>query len=225
MTIRVVLADDQPLIRAALRMVITDVPDIDVAGEAGTGAEVAELAGTLCPDVVVMDIRMPVMDGIEATRRMKAWRPSLGVVALTAQEDDTIVREMLVAGATGYVLKDSDGDDILQAVMQAALGGAVLSPTITPTVIDELTGLLAGPGLADHEELLGVEERQQGFAEARVVVDHHHADLMGRERRRGSRRRGRRSPATWGGLAHGRSLVAGPRRPNPPEGCFRRWRE
>jgi signal transduction histidine kinase len=86
---------------------------------------------------------MPTMDGIEATRRLKELRPGIGVVALTGHEDQAIVREMLVAGASGYVLKDSDGDDILQAVMQAALGGAVLSPTITPTVIDELTEAFA----------------------------------------------------------------------------------
>jgi signal transduction histidine kinase len=100
------------------------------------------MAPDIEPDVVLMDIRMPVMDGIEATRRMKAWRPSLGVVALTAQEDDTIVREMLVAGATGYVLKDSDGDVILNAIHEAAGGGAVLSPAVAPRVIDQLTEAL-----------------------------------------------------------------------------------
>jgi two-component system sensor histidine kinase KdpD len=89
-----------------------------------------------------MDIRMPAMDGIEATRRLKAARPDLGVVALTAQEDETVVREMLVAGASGYVLKDSDGDDILSAVLHAARGGAVISPAVTPAVIEQLTEAL-----------------------------------------------------------------------------------
>ena len=89
-----------------------------------------------------MDVRMPAMDGIEATRRLKKLRPSVEIVALTANEDQAIVREMLVAGASGFVLKDSDGEDILNAVMQAALGGAVLSPGVTSTVIDELTEAL-----------------------------------------------------------------------------------
>jgi signal transduction histidine kinase len=113
-----------------------------VVGEATNGREALELIETHDPDVVLMDIRMPVMDGIEATRRLKARRPELGVVALTAQEDDTIVREMLVAGASGYVLKDSDGDVILNAITEAAGGGAVLSPTVAPRVIEQLTEAL-----------------------------------------------------------------------------------
>jgi signal transduction histidine kinase len=114
----------------------------EIAGEATNGRDALELLERIDPDVVLMDIRMPVMDGIEATRRMKLARPELGVVALTAQEDDTIVREMLVAGATGYVLKDSDGDVILNAISEAAGGGAVLSPTVAPRVIDQLTEAL-----------------------------------------------------------------------------------
>ncbi len=113
-----------------------------IVGEATNGRQALEMIETLDPDVVLMDIRMPVMDGIEATRRLKASRPLLGVVALTAQEDDTIVREMLVAGASGYVLKDSDGDVILNAITEAAGGGAVLSPTVAPRVIEQLTEAL-----------------------------------------------------------------------------------
>ncbi len=96
----------------------------------------------LAPDVVLMDVRMPGMDGIETTREMKARFPELGIVALTGSEDQRAVRDMLVAGATGYVLKDSDGDEILHAVRQAVTGGGVLSPEVTPTVIDELTEAL-----------------------------------------------------------------------------------
>ena len=136
------VVDDNAGFRESL-LTLLDTEELLVVGEARTGEEALELVQRIDPDVVLMDVRMPTMDGIEATRRLKELRPGIGVVALTGHEDQAIVREMLVAGASGYVLKDSDGDDILQAVMQAALGGAVLSPTITPTVIDELTEAFA----------------------------------------------------------------------------------
>jgi DNA-binding NarL/FixJ family response regulator/anti-sigma regulatory factor (Ser/Thr protein kinase) len=136
------VVDDNAGFRESL-LTLLDTEELLVVGEAKTGEEALELVQRIDPDVVLMDVRMPTMDGIEATRRLKERHPGIGVVALTGHEDQAIVREMLVAGASGYVLKDSDGDDILQAVMQAALGGAVLSPTITPTVIDELTEAFA----------------------------------------------------------------------------------
>src|SRR5207244_1698659 len=113
-----------------------------VVGEAGDGRAALDLIPKTDPDVVLMDIRMPLLDGVEATRRLKAWRSGIGVVALTANDDQTVVREMLVAGASGYVLKDSDGDVILNAVAEAAHGGAVLSPGVTPAVIEQLTEAL-----------------------------------------------------------------------------------
>ncbi|MFL5768348.1 MAG: response regulator [Actinomycetota bacterium] len=140
--VRVMVVDDNAGFRESL-LTLLDTEELLVVGEAKTGQEALELVQRIDPDVVLMDVRMPAMDGIEATRRLKELHPGVGVVALTGHEDQAIVREMLVAGASGYVLKDSDGDDILQAVMQAALGGAVLSPTITPTVIDELTEAFA----------------------------------------------------------------------------------
>jgi signal transduction histidine kinase len=136
------VVDDNAGFRESL-LSLLDTQELLVVGEATTGEEALELLARVEPDVVLMDVRMPAMDGIEATRRLKELRPGIGVVALTGHEDQSIVREMLVAGASGYVLKDSDGDDILQAVMQAALGGAVLSPTITPAVIHELTEAFA----------------------------------------------------------------------------------
>jgi signal transduction histidine kinase len=139
--LRVMVVDDNDGFRESLIELLA-AGGHEVAGEATNGREALEMLDGLDPDVVLMDIRMPVMDGIEATRLMKAERPSLGVVALTAQEDDTIVREMLVAGATGYVLKDSDGDVILNAISEAAGGGAVLSPAVAPRVIDQLTEAL-----------------------------------------------------------------------------------
>jgi DNA-binding NarL/FixJ family response regulator/anti-sigma regulatory factor (Ser/Thr protein kinase) len=135
--LRVLVVDDNDGFRGSLAALLCG-EDLEVVGEAADGAEAIERARELSPDVVLMDIRMPGMDGIEATRRLKALRPSVEVVALTGLEEQRAVRDMLVAGAAGYVLKDSDGDQIVNAVRRAADGGALLSPSVTPTVIDEL---------------------------------------------------------------------------------------
>ena len=135
--LRVLVVDDNEGFRGSLAALLGS-EDFEVVGEASNGAEAIERVLELSPDVVLMDIRMPGMDGIEATRRLKELRPSLEVVALTGLEEQRAVRDMLVAGAAGYVLKDSDGDQIVHAVRRAAEGGALLSPQVTPTVIDQL---------------------------------------------------------------------------------------
>ena len=135
--LRVLVVDDNDGFRGSLTALLCG-EDLEVVGEAANGVEAIDRVRELSPDVVLMDIRMPEMDGIEATRRLKALRPSLEVVALTGLEEQRAVRDMLVAGAAGYVLKDSDGDQIVHAVRRAADGGALLSPSVTPTVIDEL---------------------------------------------------------------------------------------
>ncbi len=140
-SLRVVVVDDNGGFRESLVQLLR-AGGHEVVGEAADGRQALTVVAEAGPDVVLMDIRMPAMDGIEATRRLKAARPDLGVVALTAQEDETVVREMLVAGASGYVLKDSDGDDILSAVLHAAHGGAVISPGVTPAVIEQMTEAL-----------------------------------------------------------------------------------
>jgi signal transduction histidine kinase len=139
--VRVVVVDDNDGFRESLAVLLHG-EDLDVIGQAATGAEALELLRTLTPDVVLMDIRMPEMDGIETTRRLKILRPTVGVVALTGLEDQRAVRDMLVAGASSYVLKDSDGDDIVNAIMRAAAGGGLLSPEVIPQVIEELTEAL-----------------------------------------------------------------------------------
>lgn len=139
--VRVLVVDDNVGFRESL-LSLLDAGDLIVIGEASSGAQALDLVPSLEPDVVLMDVRMPEMDGIEATRLLKERFPGIGVVALSGHEDQEIVREMLVAGASGYVLKDSDGDDILNAVMLAAQGGAVLSPEVTPRVIGDLTQAL-----------------------------------------------------------------------------------
>jgi signal transduction histidine kinase len=139
--IRVLVVDDNAGFRESL-LALLDAGDLVVIGEAHSGLQALEMVPRLSPDVVLMDVRMPEMDGIETTRVLKQRFPGVGVVALSGHEDQDIVRDMLVAGASGYVLKDSDGDDILNAVMLAASGGAVLSPQVTPRVIEELTEAL-----------------------------------------------------------------------------------
>lgn len=139
--IRVLVVDDNDGFRESLVFLLSG-EDLEVVGQAGTGPEAVEMTIRLMPDVVLMDVRMPEMDGIEATRRLKAARPGVGVVALSSMEEQRAVREMLVAGAAGYVLKDSDGDAIVRAVREAVSGGAPLSPEVAPVVIEELTDAL-----------------------------------------------------------------------------------
>ncbi|MEX1263431.1 MAG: response regulator [Actinomycetota bacterium] len=139
--VRVLLVDDNDGFRESLAMLL-GAEEMVVVGQAPDGQSALAMIEGLDPDVVLMDVRMPGMDGIETTRELKSRFPALGIVALTGSEDQRAVREMLVAGASGYVLKDSDGDEILFAVRQAFTGGGVLSPEVTPTVIEELTEAL-----------------------------------------------------------------------------------
>ncbi|GAA1949719.1 response regulator transcription factor [Catenulispora subtropica] len=140
MTIRVVLADDQPLIRAGLVMVTAVRTDIEVVGEAGTGLEAVQLVRELEPDVVVMDIRMPGMDGIEATRIITADGGGTRVVVLTTFDDDDNVYDALRAGASGFLVKDMALDDIITAVRVVAAGEALIAPKVTRRLIEEFAG-------------------------------------------------------------------------------------
>ncbi|MEW2178366.1 response regulator transcription factor [Streptomyces sp. NPDC005406] len=138
--IRVVLADDQPLVRTALRMVMAETADIDVVGEAGTGDEAVRLTTELAPEVVVMDIRMPGLNGIEATERITAGPATAHVVVLTTFDDDDYVYGALRAGAAGFLVKDMALDDILGAVRVVAAGDALIAPGVTRRLIKEFAG-------------------------------------------------------------------------------------
>ncbi|MBT2449926.1 response regulator transcription factor [Streptomyces sp. ISL-43] len=137
MTIRVVLADDQPLVRSGLRVLMADTPDIQVVGEAATGTEALRLVGDVRPDVVVMDIRMPGMDGIEATRMITAGSTTTRVLILTTYEDDDYVYAALRSGASGFLVKNMDLDDILTAIRVVAAGDALIAPSVTRRLIEE----------------------------------------------------------------------------------------
>jgi len=137
MTIRVLLADDQPLIRAGLRVLIVDTPDLDVVGEASTGAEAVRLVTEVQPDVVVMDIRMPGMDGIEATRIITAGGAETRVLILTTFDDDEYVYAALRAGASGFLVKDMALEEIIGAIRIVAAGDALIAPSVTRRLIQE----------------------------------------------------------------------------------------
>ncbi|MFG6196630.1 response regulator [Nonomuraea sp. JJY05] len=152
MNVRVLLADDQPLIRTALQMVITDAPDLELVGEAGTGTEAVRLTEALRPDVVVMDIRMPGMDGIEATRLITAGPTDARVIVLTTFDEDDYVYGALRSGASGFLVKDMALDDILGAIRVVAAGDALIAPSVTRRLIEEFA---ARPQPAPRRRSLG----------------------------------------------------------------------
>ncbi|MFC4331829.1 response regulator [Streptomyces andamanensis] len=161
MTVRVVLADDQQLIRAALRMVMADLADMEVVGEAATGAEAVALTEELDPDVVVMDLRMPGTDGIEATRAITAGPAGARIVVLTTFDDDAYVYGALRAGASGFLVKDMGLDDIIGAVRVVAAGDGLIAPSVTRRLIEDFArraGPSAGPA---RRELTGITERER----------------------------------------------------------------
>ncbi len=134
---RVLIADDQELVRTGFRVILNAEPDIEVVGEAGDGREAIEAAAALRPDVVLMDIRMPNLDGIEATRRIAAGSASSRVLILTTFDLDEYVYEALRAGASGFLLKDAGADELLHAVRVVAGGDALLAPSITRRLIED----------------------------------------------------------------------------------------
>jgi DNA-binding NarL/FixJ family response regulator len=144
-TLRVVIADDQPLMRAGLRTLLELETDIEVVGEASDGREAVAEATRLRPDVVLMDVQMPHLNGIEATRTLRAQRPEARVLILTTFEDERYVFEGLGAGASGYLLKDVSGEELAAAVRTVAAGGAVIGPAVAGKVL----GRVARPPSAD----------------------------------------------------------------------------
>src|SRR3954463_14172645 len=135
--IRILLADDHAVVRHGFRMILEAQPDMEIAGEAGNGREAGSLAEQLKPDIVVMDVAMPELNGIEAPRRLAASVPHTRVIALSMHKDSVYVREILRAGARGYLLKDSVDVDLLSAVRAVARGDGYLSPGVSDAVLSD----------------------------------------------------------------------------------------
>jgi DNA-binding NarL/FixJ family response regulator len=161
-SIRVLLADDQTLVRAGFRVLLERADDVEVVGEASNGTQAIELTSRHRPDVVLMDIRMPEVDGIEATRRILGDERTAGtrIIVLTTFELDEYVFEALRAGASGFLLKDIEPDDLRNAVRIAARGESLLSPSVTRRLIDEFIRKSPSPREPDRLRGLTAKERE-----------------------------------------------------------------
>lgn len=171
MTLTVLLADDHPMFREGVRFTLAREPDLEVVGEAATGTEVLRLAGELDPDVVVMDLAMPEMGGLVATRRLAERGARARVLVLTMSEDDESVFAALRAGAGGYLVKGADPDQVVSAVRAVARGHAVFGPHLAARMLTFFTAPTPEPGLPDG---LSAREREvltllaQGLSNAEI---------------------------------------------------------
>jgi DNA-binding NarL/FixJ family response regulator len=151
--IRILLADDHALVRQGTRELLEREKDLTVVAEAGNGEEAVRLACEYSPDIAIMDIAMPVLSGIDATRRIKAARPGVSVLILTAYDDDQYIFALLEAGAAGYLLKNVSADELITATRAVAAGEAVLHPVIARRVLNRIAppdGRQAEPSALDH---------------------------------------------------------------------------
>ena len=180
MTVRVVLADDQALVRTGFRMILDETDDIAVVGEAGDGAAAVELASRIEPDLVLMDVRMPGVDGIEATRRIRALPAPPKVLILTTFDLDEYVYAGLRAGASGFLLKDTLAAELISAVRVVTSGEAVAAPSVTRRLISHfLTTMPAEPNRSDRLGALTNREREvltliaRGRSNAEIALELH----------------------------------------------------
>jgi DNA-binding NarL/FixJ family response regulator len=158
MTVRVLLADDQDLVRVGFRMILETQPDVQVVGEAGDGVEAVAATRRLQPDVVLMDIRMPNLDGLQATKQIVAARSGSRVVILTTFDLDEYVYQALTAGASGFLLKNAPPERLIDAVQVVAAGDALLAPSITRRVIEQFARL---PPPGGTQALVGLTDRER----------------------------------------------------------------
>lgn len=165
--LRIVLADDHAVVRKGFRLILNQEPDLEVIAEAGNGPDAVRLALELKPDLMIMDIAMPAMTGVEATRRIRESCPECQILILSMHKDSVYVRESLRAGAKGYLLKESIDEDLLRAVRAVATGGGFLSPEISRMVLDDYQQT------SDPFDLLTAREREvlQLLADGKVAKE------------------------------------------------------
>jgi DNA-binding NarL/FixJ family response regulator len=169
--IKVLLVDDQTLIRQGIRLLLEIEPDIQVVGQAANGRAALEQVEALHPDVVLMDVRMPEMDGVVATRTLSVGHPEVKVIILTTFEDDETVFEGLKAGARGYLLKDISSEEMAQAVRKVAAGEALIEPRLTRKVLAEFSRLAsAHDGQASAKNSLAAESLPAPLTERELEV-------------------------------------------------------
>ena len=191
--IRILLADDHQIVRQGLRRILEENPEMEVVGEASDGRQAVQMALETKPQVVVMDVSMPQMNGIEAIRQLSKRLPSAKVLVLSMYSDESYVVQVLEAGATGYLLKDSADTDLMQAVLAVHSGKSFFSPLISRILLDEYVRQLQEKGITDRYELLTEREREilQLIAEGKTsreigellnisasTVDTHRAHIM-----------------------------------------------
>ncbi len=164
-TINLILADDHAVVRAGTRQLLERQPDLRVVGEAADGEEAVRLAKELKPQVVVMDVRMPKMSGVEATRRIKQEVPEVAVLVLTAHDDDEYVFALLQAGANGYLLKTAEMEELVKAIRAVAAGQSALDPVVTGKVVAQFA---SGRSLPDV--LANVKDEYEGLTEREMEI-------------------------------------------------------
>lgn len=176
--ITILLVDDQPLFREGLHTLLSVQPDFAVVGEAGNGAEALRLASSLCPAVVLMDLQMPVLDGVAATRFLREEQPDCRVIVLTTFDDDELVFDGLRAGAIGYLLKDAPSEKLGEAIRSAARGESFLQPSVAAKVVAEFARLARKPESRPPALIESLSERERevlrliaGGASNREIAD------------------------------------------------------
>jgi NarL family two-component system response regulator LiaR len=187
--IRVLLVDDHAVVRGGLRFFLAGADDIEIVGEGASGVEALELVATLAPDLVIMDVMMPEMDGITATRELRRRFPQTRILALTSFAEGELVKRALQAGAIGYLLKDTQGSELIAAIRTAFAGAPVLSPGVTEALVNALnTPPAPGSDLSEREvEVLrlmvaglGNEQIAEQLCISRNTVRYHVHNILGK---------------------------------------------